>query len=92
MIRNLITAACAAGLTTQQACDVIGLSPRTLQRWQATDRALEPQPDTAVVPARARPPTRQTRPYNALTAPEAALVLALIRSPRHADASCRDSL
>ena len=90
MIRNLMTEACAAGLTTQQACAVIGLSPRTLQRWQAAARVRKPQPDPASMPARALPPTRPTRPYNALTAPEAALVLALIRSPQQADASCRE--
>ena len=33
---------------------------------------------------------RRSRPHNALTASEAATVVALIRSPEHADASCRD--
>ena len=90
MIRQMISAACADGLTTRQACAVIGLSPRTLQRWQVAALALAPQPDPAGVSARALPLTRPTRPYNALTVPEAALVLALIQSPPHADASCRE--
>jgi putative transposase len=91
VIRDLIAEAQVHGLTAQQACAVIGLSPRTLQRWQAADLALEPQPDAAIVLAEAVPAVvSQARPYNALTAPEAALVLALIRSPQHADASCRE--
>ena len=90
MIQDLIAEAQVQGLTAQQACAVIGLSPRTLQRWQAADLALEPQPEAIVVLAKALPAESHPRPYNALTASEAALVLALIRSPQHADASCRE--
>ena len=87
MIQDLIVEARDQGLTTQQACSVIGLSPRTLQRWQVAQRL--PQ-------AESNSPTPMTtrvvhpRPYQALTAHEAALVVALIRSPLHADASCRE--
>lgn len=92
MIRDLITEAQADGLTAQRACGVLGLSPRTLQRWQAADRMHPAEPGSAIplVGAVTREP--RCRPYNALTAREAALVVALIQSPRHADASCRDSL
>lgn len=84
MICQMITEAQAAGLTTQKACAVIGLSPRTLQRWQA------PAPEFAVVPEAAVPATPRPRPCNALTASEAATVVALIQSAKHADASCRE--
>ena len=90
MIRNLITEACAAGLTPRQACGVLGLSPRTLQRWQAADRAPQPEPGSAILLAGRVVRVPQCRPYNALTAREAALVVALIQSPQQADASCRE--
>ena len=88
---SIITAAQADGLSAQRACGVLGLSPRTWQRWQAADLAPSPEPGGAsplVGAGVARGP--RSRPYNALTAREAALVVALIRSPQHADASCRE--
>ena len=84
MIRQMITEAQAAGLTAQKACAVIGLSPRTLQRWQA------PAPKVAVASKLAAPAPPRPRPHNALTASEAATVVALIQSAKHADASCRE--
>ena len=90
MIRELVAEAQADGLTTQQACDVIGLSPRTLQRWQVPAAASLDRPAVTVVPAVASPRVIRSRPYNALTAREAAAVVALIKSSRHADASCRE--
>jgi putative transposase len=90
VIRDLITEAQADGLTAQRACGVLGLSPRTLQRWQADDLAHPPEPGAAVSLAGAAPRVQRCHPYNALTAREAALVVALIRSPLHADASCRE--
>ena len=57
----MITEAQAAGLTTEKACAVIGLSPRTLQRWQAS------APEVAAVPEAAGPATPRPRPHNALT-------------------------
>lgn len=76
MIRELVAEASAQGLSEQRACQVLGLTPRTLQRWR--------QPVSAASGA-ARP-----RPVNALTRPEAAAVVSLIRSPEHADQSCRE--
>ena len=87
MIRDLITEAQAQGLTAQQACQVIGLSPRTWQRWQAAQRVAEAEPVAPTAPLVGR---LRARPYHALNAHEAALVVALIRSPLHADASCRE--
>jgi putative transposase len=84
VIGQIITEAHAEGLTVQKACAVIGLSPRTLQRWRT------PAPAVATVPVVATPATPRPRPHNALTEREAATVVALIQSAHHADASCRE--
>ena len=76
MIRELVAEASAQGLSEHQACQVLGLTARTLQRWR------QPVPAPPAVP---RP-----RPVNALTRPEAAAVVSLIRSREHADQSCRE--
>jgi putative transposase len=80
MILDLIRHARAEGLPTEKACQVLGLSPRTVQRWQTGP----------TVPPASIPFSMRTRPYNALTETEAEAVLALIKSPAHADASCRE--
>jgi len=91
---DLIAAAKADGLTTERACGVLGLSPRTVQRWQAPVQPLPVLLATEGIAA--APAVMRPRPYNALTASEAAAVIALIqpacagRSPKHADASCRE--
>jgi putative transposase len=77
VIVDLVAEAKAQGLPEKRACEVLGLSPRTLQRWQ--------QPVVAEPAAVSRP-----RPYNALTQPEAAAVIGVIRSSAHADQSCRE--
>jgi putative transposase len=83
VILDLIAEAKASGLPSERACEVLSLSPRTVQRWK-----------TAVTPTttgEAEPPAvARRRPYNALTASEAARVIALIQSPQHADSSCRE--
>ena len=78
MIQTWVATATAEGLSIERACAVLGLAPRTLQRWQRPA-----QPNLAA--RRARP-----RPVNALTRPEAATVVSVIRSPEHADESCRE--
>lgn len=83
MIVDLIAEAKADGLGAKRACKVLGLSPRTVQRWKAR---VEPLVTLSSSP----PVVVRCRPYNALTAREAAAVIALIRSPKHADASCRE--
>jgi len=90
VILDLMTEAQADGLTAQQACAVIGLSPRTLQRWQAAGPSRSPPCVATGVPGVAAPNGPRPHPYNALTASEAAAVVALIKSPKHADASCRE--
>lgn len=76
MIQELVAEATAHGLSERRACQVLGLAPRTLQRWRQ--------------PARTRLAKARPRPVNALTRPEAAVVVSLIRSPEHADQSCRE--
>jgi len=76
VILALVAEASAQGLSEHRACQVLGLTPRTLQRWR------QPVPALPAVP---RP-----RPVNALTRPEAAALVSIIRSPQHADQSCRE--
>jgi transposase InsO family protein len=78
MIQTWVATATTDGLSTQRACAIIGLSPRTLQRWQRPVRSHR-------VSSTSRP-----RPVNALTRSEAATVVSIIRSPEHADQSCRE--
>lgn len=88
MILDVIAEAQAGGLTLERACEVFDIAPRTIQRWQ---RPCSAPPTAAHDPQPAPPPvSMRARPYNALTASQAAAVVALIRSARHADASCRD--
>ncbi len=74
---ELVAEAKAQGLPEERASAVLQVSPRSLQRWR------EPVQPTA--PAAPRP-----RPTNALTRDEAAAVVSVIRSPAHADQSCRE--
>lgn len=77
MILALVAEAKAQGLPEARASQVLRVSPRTLQRWR--------QPAQLKAPAAPRP-----RPTNALTRAEAAAVVSVIRSPAHADQSCRE--
>jgi putative transposase len=76
-MQELVAEAKAEGLPQKRACQVLRISPRSLQRWR---RPLQPK-----APAASRP-----RPVNALTRDEAAAVVSLIRSAEHADQSCRE--
>lgn len=78
MIQTWVTTATTDGLSTERACAIIGLSPRTLQRWQRPARSHRAAP------------TARPRPVNALTRLEAATVVSIIRSAEHADQSCRE--
>lgn len=76
MMCDLVADASAHGLSERRACQVLGLTPRTLQRWR--------------LPVLAQAAALRPHPVNALTRPEAAAVVSLIRSPGHADQSCRE--
>jgi hypothetical protein len=47
VILDLIAEAKADGLPVKRACKVLGLSPRTVQRWKAS---LQPLPSLAATP------------------------------------------
>ncbi|MDO9128886.1 MAG: integrase core domain-containing protein [Anaerolineales bacterium] len=89
MILDLIAEAQADGLSRERACEVLGLSSRTPQRWTVSP-ALVTSPSGLTTPLLDAPALLRPRPYNALTASEMATVIALIQSPHHADASCRE--
>jgi hypothetical protein len=75
--QNLIDSlaeATTAGARQDQACAVLGLSPRTLQRWQAGEALSED-----------RRPQRQYTPSHALTESERAEVLVVANSDEFAD-------
>ena len=72
-----ITEATAHGLSDKRACQVLQITLRSLQRWRL--------PPVSAVRVTLRP-----RPLNALTRAEAARVVSIIRSPAHADQSCRE--
>ena len=74
---ELVAEAKAQGLPEQRASAVLQVSSRSLQRWRRPA-----QPKAPVAP---RP-----RPINALTRAEAAAVISVIKSPAHADQSCRE--
>jgi putative transposase len=74
---ELVAEAKAQGLPEERASAVLQVSPRSLQRWR---RPAQPK-----APATPRP-----RPINALSRAEAAAVVSVIRSPAHADQSCRE--
>jgi transposase InsO family protein len=71
-----IEQACQAGARLAPACAILGLSARTLQRWQAGDGLNTPDRR----PAAARP-----MPSHALTDEERRAVLAAANEPRFAD-------
>ena len=72
----LIAAAMTAGARQIKACEVVGISERTLQRWQpsGTDRV---QPDR-------RPTAKRPAPSNQLTAEERQQVLEVCNQPEYA--------
>ena len=66
---ELVNEATSAGARQDRACEVLGLSERTLQRWQRGE-----------TPAGDRRPQRDYRPAHALTEDERAEVLAVANS------------
>ena len=75
MIVSLVEEAMAGGAREERACEVIGIEPRTLQRWRrqsiGEDRRQGPN----------------TMPKNALSPEEKAEVLAVASTPEHRDLS-----
>ena len=72
-INDMISQAVNAGARQAKACDVVGLSVRTLQRWQQ---------DLAHADGRSQ---RQQHPHNRLSDQEREEVLALLNSAPYAD-------
>ena len=75
MILAWIEEAVNAGAREEKACEAVGLSARTVQRWR-----LDPDGDD-------RREGPHTRPSHALTEAEQREVLAVIHRPEHHDAS-----
>lgn len=75
MILAMIDEAVTAGAALERACEVLGLTERTVQRWRAADVGDD---------ERAGP---RTRPANAFTPAERAKVLAVVSEPENRDLS-----
>jgi putative transposase len=73
VILDMIDAAVDAGARRAQACEVVGLAGRTVERWREADVGDD---------GRAGP---RSRPANAFTASERAKVLAIVNSPKYRD-------
>ena len=69
MILGLVDEAVTAGARRERACDVLGLTERSMQRWRRADVGDD---------GRMGP---RTRPANALTSAERAKVLEVVNSP-----------
>ena len=65
----------AAGARLAPACQVVGITARTLQRWRTEDGQVLPD---------GRPTSSRPRPAHALTGEEKALMLASANEPRFA--------
>ena len=75
MIQGWIDEAVAAGAQAEKACETVGLSVRTVQRWKHAPDGDDGREG------------RHTRPSHALTESEQRAVLAVIHRPEHHDAS-----
>lgn len=75
MILALIDEVVAGGARLERACEVLGLTERTVQRWREADTGDD---------GRAGP---RTRPANALTPAERAKVLEVVNEPDYRDLS-----
>lgn len=73
---ELIAQACNAGARLAQACELSGLSERTLQRWRGRGAALKGDQ---------RPHAQRQSPPHALSAAERAELLRVANEPRFAD-------
>jgi putative transposase len=75
LVRNIETA-CAAGARVRPACEVAGITVRTLQRWKVED---------GLVVGDRRPQAARPTPAHALTEVERARILAVANEPCFAD-------
>ena len=73
-----IDVCCANGARLEKACQVVGLSPRSLQRWRDGDGIRE---DGRKATAQRR------RPANALTPTERDQLLAVAKRPEFSDST-----
>ena len=71
-----IEAACKAGARLHQACQIIGIAARTLQRWKAQE---------GLVSGDGRADAVRPIPAHALTPAEQAQIVSVANEPRFAD-------
>jgi putative transposase len=71
-----IEAACKAGARLHQACEIVGIAVRTLQRWKAQD---------GLASGDGRPDAVRPTPAHALTPEEREQIIGVANEPRFAD-------
>jgi len=74
-ILELINEACKAGARQQSACNILGITPRTIQRWKAFDKLKDGRM------------TRKTPPKNKLSDMERKHILHTVNQPQYASLS-----
>lgn len=74
-LSEAIADACQAGARLHLACELVGISARTLQRWRVPEGVRED----------ARPLAVRPTPGNALSEQEREQVMAVVNEPRFAD-------
>lgn len=74
-LSDAVEEACLCGARLHRACEVLGISPRTLQRWQTPQGVRQD----------ARPLAQRPMPGNALSEQERQQVMAVVNEPRFAD-------
>ncbi len=71
LIKDLVAAACRAGVSQQVACDIIGITARTLQRWKKSKTMIDGRSLTKRIP------------HNKLSEAERKTVLEVVNSPKY---------
>ena len=74
MILELVAEAVQSGARQYKACEELGVTPRTLQRWASPDASTEDR----------RPLADRPEPLHKLTGEEKALILETVHSPEFA--------
>lgn len=71
LIKNLVKAACEAGVRQQDACKTIGITARTLQRWRKTKNMIDGRTLTKRIP------------HNKLSEAERKTILEVVNSSKY---------
>ncbi len=74
-VLELIGDACKAGAKQQTACEIVGISPKTIQRWKCQENLKDGRND------------RKIPPHNKLSSEERGLLLGVVNEPKYTSLS-----